>query len=91
MGIISRITSYVPIVNKVQSLYSVGRKIKNHIYTRRNFKILMKKHSATLDQLTAANSVAINYAKQDIMDMTAQDYCTEYGIPFREISSFFLI
>lgn len=91
MGIISKVTSYVPILNKVKSVYSVGKKIKNHIYTRRNFLLLIKKHNFLLEQLEKANEVAIFYAKLQKKCLEepvtcynfnkAFLYCTDYGLP----------
>lgn len=92
MGIISKITSYVPIVNKIKSVYSVGKKIRNYIYTRRNFAILIRKHNSLLKQLEAANEVAMFYGRMQEECVgtgpvvcrnfnKAYGYCYEYGLP----------
>ena len=79
MGLINSVTRYIPMVNKIRSVYDIGIKIRNHIYTRRNFKMLMKKHSVLLAQLEAANELIISIETEE-----AKEYCKYYAIPRRE-------
>jgi hypothetical protein len=71
--------SFLSAVGRLSSVVKVGRKIKNHIYTRRNFLILLDKHSALTKQLRKANEVAAHHAGKG--DEVASEYCADYGIP----------
>lgn len=81
----------VKAIRGVSTVFKIGRTIRNHIYTRRNFKILLKKHAALTAQLKLANEVAVFYGsmqercheKPVICNNfnKAYEYCVDYALP----------
>lgn len=74
----------IALAGQARSIFTVGKKIKNHIYTRRNFRILLNKHSALTKQLRQANEALADYASKEVENQgLAYDYCADYGIPVK--------
>lgn len=67
-------------IGRLKSVYDIGKAIRNHIYTRRNFKLLLKKHYVMLYQLERANRILSRSKNTD-----AKNYCRDYSIPTDEV------